>query len=349
MQVHYLYSMKSTQITIKDIARELKISPSTVSRALKNHPDISPATKKAVRELAERLDYQPNSVALSLRKSKTFTIGVIIPEIVHHFFSTVISGIEEVAYGANYHVMICQSNESYEREKMNVQALYASRVDGMLVSVSKETTDFQHFQSIFNRNIPLVFFDRVVEGLPTSTVVVDDFGGAYGATEHLIKSGAKRVALLGGPANLGISQSRKKGYTEALRASGQTIDEAYMVDCGLTIEEGRKACARLLALPEPPDAIFAVNDPLAFGAMQYAKEKGLSIPGELAIVGFSNEPLTSLIDPPLTTVAQPGFAMGEMATRLLLEEIEKKDKDETAQRVEKTLETELIIRSSTKK
>lgn len=340
--------MKSSPITIKDIARELKISPSTVSRALKDHPDISPATKKAVRELAEKLDYQPNSVALSLRKSKTYTIGIIIPQLVHHFFSTVISGIEDVAYDAGYHVMICQSNESYEREVMNTQALVASRVDGMLISVAQETNDIKHFEGLINRGIPVVFFDREVNGLDTSSVVVDDFGGAYRAVEYLLRSGCRRVAHLAGPNNLMNSQKRLKGYLQALEDYNLSTADSMQVVAGLSIEEGKKACLKLLEQNEQmPDAIFAANDPIAIGAMQVLREKGIKVPEDISIIGFSNEPITSLMEPPMTTVAQPGFEMGQLAARLLLQEIGL-PKEEQHPIVKKELKTELVIRSTTK-
>lgn len=339
--------MKNGQITIKDIARTLNISPSTVSRALKDHPDISPATKKAVRELAKELDYQPNSIALSLRKSKSFTIGIVIPQLVHHFFSTVISGIEDVAYDAGYHVMICQSNESYEREVLNTQALLASRVDGMLVSVSHETNDYKHFESIMKRGIPVVFFDRVVTSLDTSSVEVDDFGGAYRAVEYLLKSGCRRIAHLAGPENLLNSKKRLQGYKKALEDYG--IAESYekIIPSGLTIEEGKKACLKLMGNESMPDAIFAANDPLAIGAMQVLKEHNIAIPDQISVIGFSDEPLTSLIHPPMTTVAQPGFEMGQWATKLLLKEIDNKN-EENPTHEKKELKAELVIRKSTR-
>lgn len=342
--------MKQSQITIKDIARTLNISPSTVSRALKDHPDISPATKKAVRELAKELDYQPNSVALSLRKSKTNTIGIIIPQIVHHFFSTVISGIEDVAYEAGYHVMICQTNESYEREVLSAQALMASRVDGMLVSISRETDDLKHFQSIISRGVPFVFFDRVAKGLETSTVVVDDFGGAYRAVEYLLRSGCRKVVHLGGPANLVNSNNRQKGYEKALDDYG--VGEKFMksVVAGLSIEDGKAACQKLLDQGVMPDAIFAANDPLAIGAIQVLKERGIKIPEQVSVIGFSNEPITALMEPPITTVAQPGFEMGQLATRLLLEEFgREKGVDADPAIVHKELTAELVIRGTTRK
>lgn len=341
--------MKQSQITIKDIARTLNISPSTVSRALKDHPDISPATKKAVRELAKELDYQPNSVALSLRKSKTNTIGIIIPQLVHHFFSTVISGIEDVAYEAGYHVMICQTNESYEREVLSTQALMASRVDGMLVSISRETDDLKHFQTIISRGVPLVFFDRVAKGLETCTVVVDDFGGAYRAVEYLLRSGCRKVVHLAGPGNLVNSQNRIRGYEKALDDYGMAEKYQKTIVAGLSIEDGKKACLQLLDEGEMPDAIFAANDPVAIGAIQVLKERGISIPGQVSVIGFSNEPITSLMEPPITTVAQPGFEMGQIATRLLLDEFGKEKGDETPPTiVHKELTAELVIRNTTR-
>lgn len=343
--------MKTSQVTIKDIARELKISPSTVSRALKDHPDISPATKKAVRELAQRLDYQPNSVALSLRKSKTYTIGIIIPQLVHHFFSTVISGIEDVAYDAGYHVMICQSNESYDREVMNTQALVASRVDGMLISVAQETDDIKHFEGLVNRGIPVVFFDRVVKDLDTSSVEVDDFGGAYRAVEYLLRSGCRRIAHLAGPDNLTNSQKRFKGYQQALEDYDLTAaSSSLQVVAGLTIEEGKEACLKLLEQADQrPDAIFAANDPVAIGAMQVLREKGIKVPEDISIIGFSNEPITALMEPAMTTVAQPGFEMGQLAARLLLQEIGLPKEEQQHTIVHKELKTELVIRNTTKK
>ncbi|MGB3180330.1 MAG: LacI family DNA-binding transcriptional regulator [Cyclobacteriaceae bacterium] len=338
--------MKSGQITIKDIARELKISPSTVSRALKNHPDISPETKKAVTALASKLDYQPNAIALSLRKSKTNIIGVVIPQIVHYFFSTIISGIEDVAYGAGYNVMICQSNESYSREVTNIHALMSSRVDGLLASISSETTDHEHFQSINKRGIPLVFFDRVSQVIPASCVVVDDHDGAFRAVEHLYEQGCRKIAHLTGPSNLDITQSRKQGYLDALESKGLTVEESLIAEAGLTIEDGVRATRELLAGANRPDAILAFSDPVAIGTMQVARENGVSVPNELAIVGFSNEPITSIIHPSISTVAQPGYEMGKLAAQLFLDQI-KAGEDYVPET--KTLKTNLIIRESSMK
>jgi LacI family transcriptional regulator len=343
--------MKYVQVTIKDIARELGISPSTVSRALKDHPDISPETKKAVNELAEKLNYQPNIVALSLRQSKTNTIGVIIPEIVHFFFSTVISGIEDVAYRAGYNVILAQSNESQAREITDIKALFNSRVDGMLMSISRETTNFEHIESIISKGVPIVFFDRVYHTPHSSRVIVDDKAGAKEATLHLIEQGCKRIAHLEGPPNLEISKQRLLGYQEALKEKELPFSTDLVAICPSgTIEEGRIATEKLLSQKNPPDGIFATNDPAAMGAMQAIKQRGLRIPHDVSIVGFSNWFFSALMDPPLSSVDQPGFEMGQEAAKILIRQIEKKDKENVELPSEtKILKTRLIVRESSQK
>jgi LacI family transcriptional regulator len=343
--------MKFNQVTIKDIARELGISPSTVSRALKDHPDISVATKKAVNELADKLNYQPNIVALNLRQKKTNTIGVIIPEIVHFFFSTVISGIEDVAYTAGYNVILAQSNESYQREITDMKALFNSRVDGMLLSISRETTNFDHIESIISKGVPIVFYDRMYNSPNSSKVIVDDYAGAKEAVNHLIEQGCKKIAHINGSPNLIISIDRFRGYTEALQENKLAVDDDLIVNCQSgTFEEGKKAALKLLSQKNIPDAIFAGNDPMAMGAMMAIKEKGLKIPQDVAIVGFSNWFFGELMDPSLTTVDQPGFEMGQEAARLLIRQIEMKDKEDFDPQPEtKILKTRLVIRNSSLK
>lgn len=339
--------MRSNQVTIKDLARELGISPSTVSRALKDHPDISAETKKAVTELANKLKYTPNSIALSLRQSKSNTIGVIIPEIVHFFFSTIISGIEDIAYAAGYSVIVSQSNESYEREVIDSKALFNNRVDGMLISLSRETTEFEHFKSIFDRGIPLVFFDRITEAIDCSKVIVDDFQGSFEATEHLIQQGYKRIAHLSGPKSLTISQERMEGYKAALKKHNIPFDEKIVLRGNASEDElvAKELTKNLLMSNDPPDAVFAINDIAALGAMLAAKDNNLKIPSEFGIVGFSNWRFTSLTDPPMTTINQPGFEMGQMAAKLLIEQIEAKEEDVVATQTVK-LNTNLVVRKS---
>jgi DNA-binding LacI/PurR family transcriptional regulator len=334
--------MKKGFATIKDIARELKVSPSTVSRALKDHPDISQETKRAVNELAEKLNYQPNAVALSLKQQRSNTIGVIIPEIVHYFFSSVISGIEDVAYEAGFNVIICQSNEKADREKANVKTLLASQVDGILVSVSKETTDFSHLIIIQENEVPLVFYDRIVPNFITDLVIIDDFDAAYRATKHLTDTGRKRIAHFAGPQNLLIGQQRKEGYKKALEDAGIHLGETLVFDAD-NFEKARLAVLKILESGTEIDGIFAVNDLTAIGAMQTLQKRGIKIPGEVAVVGFSDGRLSGITDPTLTSVDQHGYEMGTVATHMLLKRIHSKD-DYPAET--KILNANLIVRGS---
>lgn len=335
--------MKSGQVTIKDIAHELGISPSTVSRALKDHPDISMATKKAVNDLAQRLNYQPDAVALSLRQNRSTTIGVIIPEIVHYFFSSVISGIEDVAYDAGFTVIICQSNELYDREYSNAKALLSHRVDGVLVSITKQTDTYQHLYDIKDRHIPVVFFDRIVPGFLADQVIIDDKEAAYGATRHLIKGGRKRIAHFAGPQNLLIGKLRKEGYMDALKKAGLPVEEGLMQEAD-TFEKAHIYAASLLDSGNPPDGIFAVNDLTAIGAMQTLQKRGVRIPEEVAIVGFSDGRFSGMTDPTLTSVDQHGYEMGTIATEMLLKRILSKEQDLPFET--KILNADLIIRGS---
>jgi LacI family transcriptional regulator len=335
----------SRQKTIKDIAKALDLSPSTVSRALRNHPKINEETKQKVRKLAEEWDYRPNEIALSLKNQRTRTIGVIIPEIVHFFFSTVISGIEEVAYAKGYTVMFCQSNESNKKERLDIKALIAHRVDGLLVSHSRETVDFQHFKDIIKSDLPIVFFDRVPDVEQTSKVVIDDFEAAKKGVVHLIEQGCRRIAHLAGPKHLNIAKQRKAGYLDALRIHEIPVDQKSVIECfDASIETGYQGMKKLLNLPIRPDGLFANNDILAVGAMKAIKEAGLRIPADVAVVGFSNWQFSELVDPPLTTLSQPGISMGREAVSLLIDQIEKPISERTF--TNKILDIDLIVRKS---
>ncbi|MBN7811894.1 LacI family DNA-binding transcriptional regulator [Algoriphagus sp. H41] len=339
--------MKLEQATIKDIARELNLSASTVSRALKNYPGISSETKRKVKAMAEKLNYRPNAIALSLRHSRSFTIGVIIPEVVHFFFSTVISGIEEEAFSRGYNVILTQTNEKLIREKSSIDTMLSNQIDGVLISYSKETTEFGHFSSLLEKGFPIVFFDRVPEIPKAITVTVDDFGGAYSATKHLLNQGFSRIVHLAGPPNLKISQERLRGYQAALRDHGIEPDPAWVVPCFLgTDQEAQQVTTKLLhSLPQRPDGIFSHNDMTAVGAMMACKAAGLRVPQDVGIVGFSNWQFCSMVDPTLSSVYQPGFEMGVKSTALLLDWIEKKFKPEEADK-SVILDTELIVRKS---
>jgi DNA-binding LacI/PurR family transcriptional regulator len=337
--------MYKGQVTIKDIAKELGISPSTVSKALKGHPDISASTKKAVRELVDKWDYKPDPIALSLKGGHTKTIGVIVPEIVHYFFSTVIGGIEDLAFDSGYHVMFCQSSELYSREVKAVDTLLASRVDGILVSLAKSTYDFDHFRKIKNAGIPLVFFDRICDEIDTDRVLVDDEAGAYEAVKHLIITGCRNIVHLSGPQNLLIGKCRKEGYLKALRDFKMPVDENNIINCD-TPEDARKLVPELMDRKIIPDGIFAVNDLTAAMAMNIIKDKGYKIPEDIEIVGFTSGLTSDLTNPTLTSVEQNGYLMGKEAVRLLIDRLEKKH-DLTSQT--KIIKTELIIKGSTRR
>jgi DNA-binding LacI/PurR family transcriptional regulator len=337
--------MNKGQVTIKDIAKELGISPSTVSKALKGHPDISDTTKQAVKELVEKWNYKPDQIALSLKSGLSKTIGVIVPEIVHYFFSTVISGIEDLAYDSGYHVMFCQSSESYKREVKAVETLLSCRVDGILVSVSKVTYDFEHFRRILNADIPLVFFDRICDEIDTDRVIVDDEFGAYEAVKHLIEIGCKNIVHLSGPQNLLIGKNRKDGYLRALKESNMPIYENNIIKCD-TSEEALIIVPELLNRPERPDGIFAVNDLTAAGTMKIVMDLGYRVPEDLAIVGFTSGLISDITNPTLTSVEQHGYLIGREAVRLLIDRLEKKHELPSQTKI---IKTELVKKGSTKR
>lgn len=335
--------MSKENITIKDIARELGISPSTVSRALKDHPDISQSTRDAVNELAERWNYRPNPIALSLKSGTSKTIGVIIPDVVHYFFSTVISGIEDVVYQRDYNMILCQSNELWEHEVKNIKTLLASRVDGILASVAKTTTDFRHYRSILEKDIPLVFFDRAVEEIDTDSVVIDDETGAYKAVNHLLRMGKKRVVHLTGPTQLAIARNRLSGYIRAMKEYRLTPGDEDMIKCD-DIESAERIIPGLLKRNPRPEAFFAVNDLTAAQTLMIIKRHGLRVPEDIAVVGFTNSQIATLTDPGLTSVDQKGFEMGQEAARLLIDRIENQRRGPVQNKV---IVSELVVRGST--
>jgi len=338
--------MRSNQVTIKDIARILGISPSTVSRALKDHPDINTDTKKAVNDLASKLKYQPNAVALSLKNSRSNTIGIIIPEIVHYFFSSVISGIEDVASQKGYTVIICQSNEKFAREASNAKALLSHRVDGILISISKETNSFDHFVNLQEGGIPLVFFDRIAPGINADQIITDDIDASYNATRHLIENGRKRIAHFAGPQGLVIGRDRLQGYLNALTEAGLPIDNRLIIEAD-TFEKARNAVGQMLDTGNVPDGIFAVNDMTAIGAMQTIQKRGYKIPDQISIVGFSDGYLSGITDPHLSSVDQHGYEMGTTAAEMLFHRI-LSDEAEYVPEI-KILKADLIVRGSSVK
>lgn len=338
-------TMKKRQITLKDIAKALDLSVSTVSRSLSDHPDISPGTKVLVQRFAKEHKYKPNAFALGLKTNANKTIGVIIPEIVHFFFSSVLSGMQDEAEKDDFNIIICQSNEDYAQEVKATQTLLAAQVQGILVSSSKTTTCFEHFQEIVDNNIPLVFFDRICTGINTDRVVVDDYQGAFTAVCHLIGQGCRRIVFLGASSLLAIANNRRMGYEDALRKHGIVIDEECMPVCD-TIELARRIIPLFLAKEQRPDAFFCVNDEVASFCIRMIKQAGIRVPEDISVCGFTNSQIAELIDPALTTVDQHGFELGATAMRLVIDRINGEEtKDGIVSRV---IKTKLIIRESTR-
>lgn len=337
--------MKSTNVTIKDIAKILGISPSTVSRALKDHPDISKATKDQVNNLAHEMNYRPNPIALSLRNRRSNVIGVVIPEIVHYFFSSVISGIEKVAKEHGYSVMFSQSGESYEKEVEVCETFLHSIIDGLLISVSKETDDFKHLSKLDEEGIPVVFFDRMIEEFEADRVLINDFEGAFKATEHLIVEGRRRIVHFAGPQNRSIGINRLKGYIEAHKKNGVVIDESLVIHCD-NFESALIETQKIIDSGLKFDSIFTVNDFTAAGVLKVLAKNGLSVPKDVSVIGFGNDYIADMVEPTLTTISQPGFSMGEKAMQMLINRI---NSEKTLIPQTEILPTKLVIRSSTLK
>ncbi len=317
--------MKS--ITLKDIAKALNLSHSTVSRALKGSYQISAATRDKVVSYATAHHYRPNLMAQSLKSNKSRCIGVVLCSIPNSFFSELISGIEFVAQQKDYFVIITQNHESYENEVKNLQNLTWRSVDGLLISVSCETTRFDHFEAAHGNGMPIVFFDRVTDAISTHQVVADNMGGAYEATQHLLHNGSKRIATITSSPHISITKERLLGYQQALEANAIVPDPDYIAYCmhgGMLEEEVIDAINRLMQLPQPPDALFAASDRLTHSVFSILKKMGYNIPGDIAMAGFSNFHFSHLYNPSLTTVKQPAFEMGKTAAELLIELIESK-------------------------
>jgi DNA-binding LacI/PurR family transcriptional regulator len=342
--------MKFEAVTIKDIAKALGLSTSTVSRALRDSYEISPETKKIVLEYAEKIKYHPNPIALSLKERRSRTIGVIVCEIANSFFSQVINGIESIAYKNGYNVIIAQSRESFDRELLNLQYLTSRSIDGLIISVSTETTDFTYLRELHERGMPIVFFDRIVSDIDTHKVIADNYSGAYEATTHLIKSGYKKIAVISSPDLLSISKERIAGYKAALADNNIKADDSLIKYCrhsGMLPEELEEAVNSLLKGKNKPDAIFATSDKLTTGSLRFLKENGLNIPDDIGLIGFSSSDLTELLSPALSIIKQPAFEMGETSVSLLLQLIE--SKRPVTEFETKALPTEMFIRNSTKK
>ncbi|MEO6734678.1 MAG: LacI family DNA-binding transcriptional regulator [Ferruginibacter sp.] len=333
------------QATIKDIAIALRLSKSTVSRALRDAHDIKSETKEAVKALAAQLDYQPNKLALSFLNKQTHTIGVIIPNL-DYVLSTMVKGIDEVALEAGYTVMVCQSDESFGREIVNTKRLLDSLVDGFIVSVSSETKVFEHIKKIQSKNIPLVLFDRIVSNIDCPKVRLDNVAGGVIATQHLIDQGYKRIAILAGPENLNISNKRMEGYLTTLSENGIKPDKKLIIHCDFNQQYAYEATKELLAMKHPPDSIFTISDRMAIGAMLAIKEKGLRMPTDIGLVGFNNEPVTSLVTPGISSVEMYSYEMGKATARLFIEMLHS---NEVTVPPEVVIKPKLFVRESSKR
>ncbi len=337
---------KHPEITIHSIARELNISASTISRALKNNPRISEKTRKTVQDKALEMGYRPNIVAANLRSRQTKTIGVVVPRIDRHFFSSAISGIEEYAGSMGFNVLISQSNDLISKEENCVRTLYNNRVDGMIISISMQTREGTHLRLFSDNHIPILFFDRYCQDMESDRILVDDFNSGYTITSHLIERGCKRIAHIAGPELLNIYRDRKAGYLKALEDSGFPVGEGFLEVTGLTREEGKQAFARLMALPVPPDGVFCGNDTTALSALEYCNENNLSVPNTVALVGFSDEPFSAVVTPSLSTVKQPGYEMGFLAAQKIIHRIQHNNEVIPFEQI--IFPTRLIIRNSSK-
>ncbi|NER14650.1 substrate-binding domain-containing protein [Leptobacterium flavescens] len=336
------------RITLKQIAKELDVSISTVSKALRESKEISQDTRDKVQAFAKLYNYKPNNIAVSLKNKHTKNIGVIIPEIVHHFFTTVISGIEKVANSKGYNVIVCLSNESFDKEVINMETLANGSIDGFIMSISKETQkkkDFHHLREVVNQGMPLVMFDRVSDEIYCDKVIVDDARGAYQAVEHLIHTGCKRIALITTVDYVSVGKLRTLGYKNALLDNEMGVDEDLIIKIE-DIENCDKEIEKLFDL-DNFDGVFAVNELFALTAMKIAQERGYRIPEDISFIGFTDGILSKHASPTLTTLAQHGIEMGEIAADMLIEKIEEEEEDESFRT--EIIRTSLIQRDSTRK
>jgi LacI family transcriptional regulator len=311
------------EITIYDIAKALEISPATVSRGLKDHPGIRKDTKKRILEAARQMGYQHNTFARSLRIKQTNTIGVVIPRLNSYFMSTVIAGMEKVANTNGYNLIISQSQESVKREIASVNTMFNSRVDGLMVSLAYETENIDHFNSLLQKDIPIIFFDRVAEHTKCTSIVIDNVKAGYDVTAHLIDQGCRRIVYIGGSLTRNVYGDRLKGYKQALAEKNIAFDESLVIINSLNEQGGSEAAQQILKMDKRPDGIFAANDTSAVACIRELKQSGIQVPEDIAVAGFNNDPISRVIEPNLTTVHYPGLEMGEVAATTLINGLKK--------------------------
>lgn len=328
--------------TIKDIAAILGLTPSAVSKALNDHPRISDKTKMAVKEAAIQLDYQPNYLSSALRKGKSNLVGVIIPRVNSHFFSSVVENIEKVLNLNGYNIIMTQSNELYAKECQEIDTLLKIQVDGIIASMANETTDLEYYQKIKSKGTELVLFDRGEEELNVDYVGIDDYKSSHLVIDHLVSQNCKRIAHIAGFKHIRIYKERIRGYKDALEKSGLAVQENWIIESNLRLEDGRRIMQQLLDLPERPDAVYVAGDIAALGALQVLLENDIKVPEEIALIGFSDEPFTSLTQPSISTVNQHSDQIGKLTAEAFLERMNNPKK--SINRI--ILEPELIIRQS---
>ena len=337
---------KASNITQTQIARRLNLSTVTVSKALRDHPDISADTKARVKKLAEELNYRPDLIARALSSRKSNIIGAVMPEIDHTFFASVMKGIQDIAQDHQYQIILMVSDEDGQKERESLQTLISMRVDGLLISISRSTHRYDIFDLIKSKEIPLVFFDRPVIDSGFSSVVVDDRRGAFNAVEFAIGQGYREIVHFAGPPNLFIAEERKGGYQDAMEKNGISYKDDWIIQCGCYEEDGYREFMKLVRSNRLPEVVFTFNDPVAIGIYDAAKETGLRIPEDIGVIGFSDNIISRYLSPPLTTVFQPAIEIGKSAMSQLLDQIQNELPSSPRQII---IPTQLIIRESCRK
>ena len=332
--------------TIKDIANVLNISAAAVSKALHNDSRISEKTKKAVKQVAKNLNYQPNHLASALRKGKSNLVGVIVPRTNSHFFSSVVQNIEEVLNKEGYNIIITQSNESYKKECANIDTLLFTQVDGIIASMANETVDLEYFEKIKSKGIPLILFDRGENDLNVDYIGINDYDSSHMIVEHLVAQGCNRIAHIGGYNHTRIFNNRIRGYVDALKKYHLPLDNELLLESSLTTEDGREKMLQLLALENRPDAIYVASDYAALGALQVLSEQNINIPEEIALVGFGNEPFASMVTPSISSINQHSAEIGKQAAMVFLEHTKQEIITQSLNKI--ILEAELVVRDSSK-
>ncbi|MBP7506633.1 MAG: LacI family DNA-binding transcriptional regulator [Prolixibacteraceae bacterium] len=335
------------EVTIYDIANELKVSPATVSRALNNNSSISDKMKKKIKDKAEALGYRTNTFASNLRTKRTYTLGVIVPRLDSNFMSSTLAGIEKIANESGYNLIISQSFESAKKEIANTLTMYNSRVDGLIVSLAADTNDFNHFKRFLDKKIPVLFFDRVCNKPGCVNVIIDNFKMGYQVTEHLIEQGCKRIMHISGNRNRNVYEDRFNGYKAALEKNDLHFNPELVVESALSIDDGIKIAEEILKMKQRPDGIFISNDACAAGCMRTLKNNKIRIPQDIAVAGFNNDPITRLVEPKLTTVDYPGYEMGEMVAKLIINHLDGSSNLSVTDSI--VMKAELVVRDSTLK